>query len=203
MAFNGSLQPRPFRDSVISGHGFCSQQTPFTVTLCSCSYWISSCVEPHWQKSIKMLLFVSNNLLLAWLISPSVDYVGIKKKEYHKCKLFLNWIWFQDCNWKLLCHIPPALSFFKNPNPLSLQILTVFFCEISGLTSISFNLQDHYVIPQIIDVQKRLELQFVECVQGEGKQSSMSYLITRLTNTGTWCNSTASAHQRLLVFSLR
>lgn len=72
--------------------------------------------------------------------------------------------------------------FFKNPNPLSLQILTFFFRERSGLISISFNLQDHHMIPQITDVQKRLKLQFVGYVQGEGKQSSMSYFIARLTN---------------------
>lgn len=71
--------------------------------------------------------------------------------------------------------------FLRTQTLLSLQILTFFFHERSGLTSISLNLQDHYVVPQITDVQN-CELQFVGYVQWEDKQSSMSCLIARLTN---------------------
>lgn len=154
------------------------------------------------KKSIKMRLFVSNNLVLAWSFLPMLTALVLEKKNTSHANYFKIEFDFRTSSTGshyATSHQPKVL--FKNPNPLRLWILTFFFSvkEVVGPPSAStcktmmwsLNSQMCRRGSSLLGVFRE------KASRAPGVIGLLDWLIA-----GSWCQSTASAHQHVFVFSL-
>lgn len=87
---------------------------------------LSSTTKIH--KNVCFRLEDTNNLLPAWIVSPGVDYLGVKKPQTTTANYFKIKFGVKN-NFTVSCYAPShqPKDFFSNQNSFCLRILIFFF----------------------------------------------------------------------------